>query len=61
MGDQRCSDVVLGAQRVAGTERCLGTARQQDAHEVGRLAGHMHGRGDANTLEGLLLFEAFFE
>ena len=57
--DERGGDVVLGAERVGGTEHDVGAAGLERAHEVGRLAGDVQTGADAHALERLLLGEAF--
>ena len=61
VGHQRGGDVVLRAQRVGRGQRHLGTTGQQDAHEVRRLRGHVHGRGHADALERLFPLEALLD
>ena len=55
---QRRGDVVLGAERVAGAERELGAAGDENAREVGRLGGDVQAGADARAFQRLLFGEA---
>jgi len=55
---ERGSSVVLGGQRIGGTERHLRARSHERAHEVRRLGGHVHAGADAHALERALLGEA---
>jgi hypothetical protein len=55
---QRGGRVVLGRQRVGGTQGDLGAAGLQGAHQVGRLGGDVQAGRDLQAREGLLLLEA---
>ena len=56
-GGQRCRDVVLGRERVAGRERDFGAAGLEGPHQVGGLGGDVEAGRDPDPLEGLLALE----
>ena len=53
--DQRGRDVILGAQRVAGTECHTCATGTQYPDQIGRFRGHVQAGTDARAIEGLLV------
>ena len=55
---QRSSVVILGAERVGGTQHHFGAAIAQRGHQIGSLGGDVQAGGDARALERLFFQKA---
>ena len=55
---ERGSDFVLRGERIGGTENHISAAIAESDHQVGGFAGDVETRGNAQTLQRLLLDEA---
>ena len=58
-GDQGGGHVVLGRERVGGSQGDLGAASPEGQHQVGRLGRDMEAGADAQAFERTLALEAF--
>ena len=59
--NQSGRNVILRAQRVAGTQGSFGAASDQNAHQVSGFGGDVHGGRNADAFKRLLTAETLFE